>query len=279
MPATTSMPFDDIEFHAQIVNPRESLKDIEDLMASIKAVGLQMPLAVLQRDEIDEETGESVTRYYLIAGFRRHEAIRRLREEQPGSFQMVEVKKHKCSIAEAQVINLTENIQRSELNSMEIARGVEILNNLGFPQNEIADKIGKSQTWVSNALNFQRRATPQLRDAVRSGEISYGLARNISTLEDSKQCKLVGDARQIYSLANASLEESDARAAMAKAEAKIRREVRESSGRAIRPTTVEIRDEVTKLAQEQSSLNEFDLGILVALSWTLGERKTLEKPK
>ena len=44
--STTRIPFDAIQFHAEITNPRDELKDIPDLIASLKSVGLQVPLTV-----------------------------------------------------------------------------------------------------------------------------------------------------------------------------------------------------------------------------------------
>jgi ParB-like chromosome segregation protein Spo0J len=132
--ATTSIPFDEIAFHPDIVNPREELRDIDELEASIRAVGLQVPLTVLHQENKRPQNGEKRNKYFLVVGFRRHEALKRIREGDENAFRSVEVKRFKGSIIEAQVLNLTENIQRCELTPLEIANGVEILFNLGYKQ-------------------------------------------------------------------------------------------------------------------------------------------------
>jgi hypothetical protein len=55
-----------------------------------------------------------------------------------------------------------------------------------------------------------------------------------------------------------------------------RKTIRES-GRVVRPSTAEIRYEVMRLSQERNP-SDFELGLLVALEWTMGERKTLKRP-
>jgi hypothetical protein len=55
------------------------------------------------------------------------------------------------------------------------------------------------------------------------------------------------------------------------------RKVTKESGRVIRPSTAEIRHEVKRLL-ESSAHDDFEQGVLVALQWALGERKTLRRP-
>jgi len=260
--------FDDIKFHPEIKNPRDELKDIDDLISSLKSVGLQVPLTVM---EIELEN-------YLVVGFRRHEAIRRIREGDPRAFRTIEVRKFKGSLAEAQVLNITENIQRSELTPMEICRSVEILMNLGYKQKEVAEKIGKSQTWVSNAMQFRKQAVPQLQEAVRTGDIPYGFARDIATLPDKEQ----RDKVKTLAKKTSASDQNDVKGAPKTnkaVDAQVRKVVRETSGRVIRPSTSEIRYEVNRLSDTgRKPSDDFDLGVMIALEWALGERKTLRRP-
>ena len=55
---------------------------------------------------------------------------------------------------------------------------------------------------------------------------------------------------------------------------------KESSGRIARPSTSEIRHEVMHIVKlsKNVSLEDFDLGVMTALEWVLGERKTLKRP-
>jgi ParB-like chromosome segregation protein Spo0J len=185
-------------------------------------------------------------------------------------------------VAEAQVLNITENIQREDLSPVEIANAVMLLLNLGFKQNEISQKIGKSPTWVSNSIEFRRSATPQLRDAVQEGKISYVLGRQIATLGDGDQrekvAELTEDDGQPAGEESEAAETKKGRAA----DVDIRTKIRESSSRIIRPTIGELRQQLAALRVAQKNDEEFgdyELGLLVGMEWCLGEKKTLLRPQ
>lgn len=55
------------------------------------------------------------------------------------------------------------------------------------------------------------------------------------------------------------------------------RKATRESGRVVRPSTADIRYEVMRLSHEKNP-SDFELGLLVALEWTMGERKTLKRP-
>lgn len=262
-----TVAFASIEFHPDFRNSRKRLGDVEGLKESIKSAGLQNPLTVLEMPERKGE--ETCNKLYLIAGFRRYEAIRQIRGEDPNAFKEVPVAKRQGSLAEAHFINLIENVQREDLTPLEIADSVEYLLNLGYKQTEISKKIGKSQTWVSNALAFKRQAVPQLQEAVNEGKVSFVLGQQIATLPDKEQRSTV---KKIIN--------GDSREKKPTSQAEIRKEIREASGRPIRPTTAEVRHEIARLDEESSKnkLDDFSLGVWTALKWLLGERKTLRRP-
>ena len=283
---TISIKYSDVEFHPEIKNAREDLGDIAGLMQSIREVGLRTPLWVLHQETKRRPQGVPESefkrhRYYLVAGFRRYEAIKRIQEGNPGAFDEIEVTRFKGSVAEAQVLNITENIQREDLSPVEIANAVLLLLNLGFKQNEIAQKIGKSPTWVSNAIEFRRAATPQLRDAVQEGKISYVLGRQIASLNDGEQREKVSELTEGSTPSEDNHETPDPKKGRA-ADIDIRTKIRESSSRIIRPTIGELRQQLAALRVRQVGRDEFgdyELGLLVGMEWCLGEKKTLQRPK
>lgn len=57
----------------------------------------------------------------------------------------------------------------------------------------------------------------------------------------------------------------------------VRRTIRESTGRVTRPSTAEVRYEVMRLSKENGT-SEFDKGLITALEWVLGDRRTLRRP-
>jgi ParB family chromosome partitioning protein len=106
---------------------------IADLQADIKKHGIRDPLTVRPLPN---------GRYHLVAGHRRFMCATFLRLPSVPCFvrEMTE--------AEAAILNLTENIQRQELNILQEARGVQSLIRAGKGENEIADDLAKSRGWV-----------------------------------------------------------------------------------------------------------------------------------
>ncbi len=288
MANTITIKYSDVEFHPEIKNPREDLGDIAGLMQSIREVGLKTPMWVLHREtkrrpaDVPEEEFKR-HRYYLVAGFRRHEAIRRIQQGNPGAFEEIEVTRIKGSVAEAQVLNITENIQREDLSPVEIANAVMLLLNLGFKQSEISQKIGKSPTWVSNAIEFRRTATPQLRNAVQEGKISYVLGRQIASLGDSDQREKVAELVEDQPVSAPGDNQKPVETKKGRtADVDIRTKIRESSSRIIRPTIGELRQQLSALRVRRDGNDDFgdyELGLLVGMEWCLGEKKTLLRPK
>lgn len=288
MANTITIKYSDVEFHPDIKNPRENMGDMDGLIQSIREVGLKTPMWVLHREtkrrppDVPESEFKR-HRYFLVAGFRRHEAIRRIQKDNPGAFEEIEVTRVKGSIAEAQVLNITENIQREDLSLVEISNAVMFLINLGFKQNEIAQKIGKSATWVSNAIEFRRTATPQLRNAVQEGKISYVLGRQISSLGENDQRDKVAELVEGQQVESDDQKQKPTEAKKSRvADVDIRTKIRESSSRIIRPTIGELRQQLSVLRVRQGNdvdFGDYELGLLAGMEWCLGEKKTLLHPK
>jgi ParB/RepB/Spo0J family partition protein len=119
--------------------------DVEDLAYSIRSVGLLTPLTV-QRNTCT-----------IIAGHRRFRALSHLAEEGVYSWDYdVPVHEHELPTDsdEATAEMLVENMQRVDLTPIEEALGFERLKDLGFKQKEIADRIGKSASLVSQRLRL-----------------------------------------------------------------------------------------------------------------------------
>ena len=57
----------------------------------------------------------------------------------------------------------------------------------------------------------------------------------------------------------------------------MRKVIINSSGRVLRPSSAEIRHEIMRLSKE-SKPSDFDAGLLVALAWVMGDKKTLQRP-
>ena len=154
--------------------PRGSIarESIEDLAASISEHGVIQPLVVSR-----SESGEG---YVLIAGERRLEAARL------AGLSRVPVVLREASDQERLEIALVENLQRSDLNPLEAAQGYEMLaEDFGLSHGEIAKRVGKSRTSVTNTLRLLK-LSQAVRDALSEGIISEGHARTLLALPSAR---------------------------------------------------------------------------------------------
>ena len=155
--------------------PRQDFnpKEMQELTDSIKANGILQPLTVR-----DLEDGK----FELIAG------ERRLRSAREAGLETVPV--YILSVeADVEMMEyaLIENIQRVDLNPIEEAEGYAILcGKYNLAQEEIAKRVGKSRPAIANALRLLK-LPPEIKSALKSGDISAGHARAILGLRKSLQ--------------------------------------------------------------------------------------------
>ena len=138
--------------------PRKYFDDesIQELAASIQAVGIIQPLSVKE---------EANGKYDLISGERRLRASR-----------LAGLDKLPCVIIraekeDAELMALVENIQREDLNYIEEAKAyMQLIETYHFTQQQLAEKIGKKQSTISNKLRLLK-----LGDAVITLVVSNNL--------------------------------------------------------------------------------------------------------
>ena len=153
--------------------PRQEfdVEQMEELTASIKAVGILQPLTV--REMEDDE-------FELIAG------ERRLRAAKQAGLKTVPV--YILSVeADVEMMEyaLVENVQRVDLNPLEEAEGYAMLSGkYDLSQEEIANNVGKSRSSIANSLRLLK-LPPEIKSSLRSGKISAGHARAILGLRKS----------------------------------------------------------------------------------------------
>jgi ParB family chromosome partitioning protein len=136
---------------------------LDGLATSIREHGLLEPLVVRRAAGSDK--------FELIAGERRWRALQRagLREA------LVVVKE--VSADGAFELALIENVQREDLNAIELAEAYErLMNDHGYTQEALAARVGKDRTTIANALRLIK-LPPKVRARVIAGELSEGHAR------------------------------------------------------------------------------------------------------
>ena len=149
--------------------PRSPIReqDLQELAASIEEHGIIQPLVVT----------EVADGYQLIAGERRWRAARL------AGLAKVPVLVKDVAPREMLELALVENLQRSDLNPLEEAMAFkQLAGSFGLTQEQIAQRVGKSRTAVSNTLRLLKAARA-VREALLEEEISEGHARALLGLE------------------------------------------------------------------------------------------------
>ena len=151
--------------------PRKNFDDekIQELSDSIKQHGVFTPILVKKAIKGYELiTGERRLRASKLAGLKTIPAILMELDDQ----QMME-------------IALLENIQREDLNAIEEAQGYEkLIKKLGYTQEELAKRIGKSREHVANMLRLLK-LPKNVQNYVVNGELSMGHVRALLGLKDT----------------------------------------------------------------------------------------------
>jgi len=153
---------------------------LNELAQSIKTYGLIQPVTV-------RPVGNG--KYQLISG------ERRLRAAQIAGLTEIPAFVRTVDDALSIQMALVENIQRADLNALEIALSYQMLmDECHFTQEELGEKVGKTNATISNYLRLLKLSTP-VQVAVRDNQISMGHARALVAVEDEAlQAKL---AKQI----------------------------------------------------------------------------------
>lgn len=176
---TLEIPIDAIE-----VNPFQPRTDfdetaLEELVQSIKTHGIIQPLTLRRLHE---------GKYQLIAGERRWKAAQRAGLKAVPAYIRVADDQGMLEMA------IVENIQRADLNAMEVAFSLQrLMEECKLTHEELSNRVGKQRSTVTNFLRLLK-LPPRIQQAVRSDEISMGHARTILGLEDiSAQLMVLGD--------------------------------------------------------------------------------------
>ena len=175
--ATPMNQMDEIAIEQIIPNPTQPRTQFDDealqeLADSIRQLGVIQPITV-KRGAGDK--------YIIISGERRWRAS-----------QMVGLKSLPVYVREVDDENLhamalVENIQRQDLNAIEIALGMKrLIEECGLTQEAMADKVGKKRSTVSNYMRLLNLPN-EVQLALKEGLITMGHAKAIAGIEADKQ--------------------------------------------------------------------------------------------
>ncbi|MGB8951944.1 MAG: ParB/RepB/Spo0J family partition protein [Candidatus Aminicenantales bacterium] len=159
------------------LQPREKFDElsIAELAQSIIEAGVLQPIVVVPENN----------RYRIIVGERRWRAA------QKAGLRKVPVLIRNIPREKELEISLIENMQREELNPIEIALAYQrIIQELGCTQQELAEKVGKDRTSVTNFLRLLK-LPKETQKHIRDGKISMGHARAILSIESPEEQKAI----------------------------------------------------------------------------------------
>lgn len=167
----THIAIDQIQPNPQ--QPRISMDDqaLDELANSIREHGILQPLIVSKNDDSED--------YTLIAG------ERRLLAAQRAGLSMVPIIERTVTDQQQLELALIENLQRADLNPLEMAEAYkQLAENFSLTHEQIAQRVGKSRTSVTNTLRLLN-LPDQARKALLEGLISEGHARALLSLPNA----------------------------------------------------------------------------------------------
>lgn len=160
--------------HPNPYQPRATFDEesIAELAQSIQQVGLLQPLLVRKVDD----------GYELVAGERRLRAVTSLGMEKVACIMQQDIEDESSAM-----MALIENLQREDLHYLEEAQCYQkLLETYGLTQEELANRLGKSQSSIANKLRLLK-LSDEVKAAMTEKRLSERHARALLKLTDDKQ--------------------------------------------------------------------------------------------
>lgn len=158
-----------------VLNPRVRNRRVhQEIIENIRKIGLKRPITVSRRGG-----GRDSPAYDLVCGQGRLEAFQQIGHDAIPAF-VVNAKEEGCLI-----MSLVENIARRQHSGVELMREISSLHDRGYGDQEVAEKIGVTQSWVSMVVGLLKNGEERLVSAVESGLIPISLAVVISRSDDA----------------------------------------------------------------------------------------------
>jgi ParB family chromosome partitioning protein len=148
---------------------------LSNLSHSIKKHGLLQPIVVVKKDD----------GFMLIAG------ERRLRASKLAGLDSIKAIVTDFESENLRELALIENIQREDLNPIELATSYsKLIEEYGITQEELSDIIHKSRTQITNTMRLLR-LTPYTQNLISNGKVSQGHAKVLVGLDEKKERLIV----------------------------------------------------------------------------------------
>jgi len=146
-------------------------KALEELAQSIQETGILQPIVVVP----DEEN------YTIIVGERRWRAAKKI------GLQTIPVLIRNLTETQQHEAMLIENLQREDLNPIEIAKAYQkMTQDFSYTQEDVAKKVGKDRASVANTLRLLK-LPGDIQELIQEGKLSMGHARALIPVEDPER--------------------------------------------------------------------------------------------
>src|SRR5512136_188445 len=170
--ANLNIPLDSIDGNPFQPRSHFDEQSLEELASSIKKVGIVQPLTV-------RESGNG--RYQLIAG------ERRLRAARMAGLTSIPAYIRTADDQAMLELALVENIQRTDLNAIEVAISFQrLIEECSLTQEELSDRVGKQRSTVANYLRLLKLPA-EIQLGIRNQQLMMGHARTLISIEDPKK--------------------------------------------------------------------------------------------
>lgn len=160
--------------------PRQtfSSQELAELAASLKQSGLLQPILVRRK-------GDGM--YELISGERRWRAARE------AGLETIQAVIRNCSDEESLLLALVENLQREDLNPMEMARAYQrMMNEFGLTQDIIAQRVGRERSSVANIIRLLSLPIA-VQQLIETNQLSTGHAKVILGIASSSEQQRIAE--------------------------------------------------------------------------------------
>ena len=174
----SSINFNEIDVDLIKLNPYQprtnfNQKDIDDLASSIKELGLIQPITVKFDDNDDN--------YELISGERRLRSFKQL------NIKTIPAYVRKVNDQTSLEMALVENIQRKDLDPIEIAISYNrLIDELNLSQDEMSKRVGKDRSTISNYIRLLK-LDPIVQSGIRDNFITMGHGRCLININSKDQ--------------------------------------------------------------------------------------------
>ncbi len=170
--SVAEIPLEQIEVNPFQPRAHFDKEALAELALSIKELGVVQPITVRKL---------GYGKYQLISG------ERRFRASQMADLKVIPAFIRVANDQEMLEMALVENIQRENLDAIEIALSYQrLIDECHLTQEELSKRVGKKRSTVANYMRLLK-LSPEIQAAIRNGQLSMGHARALITVPDTKK--------------------------------------------------------------------------------------------